>query len=132
MLAQSGISAVQPGETVELRVGPGHKGPQVTEVLSVDSSTATSTPLPRPNFRSATSSTGLSSGTSVEETGTVKWFNVDKGFGFIARDSGGKDVFVHISALAPSGLTALNEGERVTFDVAEGRKGPEAVRVRLI
>jgi len=63
------------------------------------------------------------SDTSVDETGTVKRFNVDKGFGFIARDNGGKDVFVHISALAPSGLTALNEGERVTFDVAEGEKG---------
>jgi CspA family cold shock protein len=131
VLAQSGINAVQPGETVEVRVGPGHKGPHVTEVLSVDSSTATTTPLPRPNFRSATSN-GPSSGTSVEVTGTVKWFNVDKGFGFIARDDGGKDVFVHISALAPSGLAALNEGERVTFDVAEGRKGPEAARVRLV
>jgi len=100
-------------------------------VLSVDPSTATAAPLPRPNFRSATSN-GPSSGTSVEVTGTVKWFNVDKGFGFIARGDGGKDVFVHISALAPSGLPALNEGERVTFDVAEGRKGPEAARVRLV
>jgi cold shock protein len=131
VLAQSGINAVQPGETLEVRVGPGHKGPHVTEVLSVDSSTATAAPLPRPNFRSATSN-GPSSGTSVEVTGTVKWFNVDKGFGFIARGDGGKDVFVHISALAPSGLTALNEGERVTFDIAEGRKGPEAARVRLV
>jgi CspA family cold shock protein len=131
VLSQSGINVVQPGETVEVRVGPGHKGPHVTEVLSVDSSTATAAPLPRPNFRSATSG-GPSSGTSVEVTGTVKWFNVDKGFGFIARDGGEKDVFVHISALAPSGLTALNEGERVTFDVAEGRKGPEAARVRLV
>jgi cold shock protein len=131
VLAQSGINAVQPGETVEVRVGPGHKGPHVTEVLSVDTSTATPTTPPRSSFR-ATTSSERSSGTSVEETGTVKWFNVDKGFGFIARDDGGKDVFVHISALAPSGLTALNEGERVTFDVAEGRKGPEAARVRLV
>jgi CspA family cold shock protein len=131
VLAQSGINAVQPGETVEVRVGPGHKGPHVTEVLSVNSSTATAAPKPRLNFRSATSS-GPSYGTSVEETGTVKWFNVDKGFGFIVRDSGGKDVFVHISALAPSGLTALNEGERVTFDVVDGRKGPEASGVRLV
>ena len=75
---------------------------------------------------------GPSSGTSVEETGTVKWFNVEKGFGFIARDGGGKEVFVHVSALAPSGLTALNEGERVTFDVVDGRKGPEAARVWLV
>jgi cold shock protein len=57
--------------------------------------------------------------------------NAEKGFGFIARDGGGKDVFVHISALALSRLTALDEGERVSFDVAEGRKGLEATRVRL-
>jgi CspA family cold shock protein len=61
----------------------------------------------------------------------VKWFNVQKGFGFIARDSGGKDVFVHISALERSGLTALNEGERAIVDVVEDRKGLEAVRIRL-
>jgi CspA family cold shock protein len=68
----------------------------------------------------------------VEEAGTVKWFNTEKGFGFIARDSGGKDVFVHISALERSGLPALNEGERVVVDVVEGRKGLEAARVRLV
>jgi len=122
---------VQPGDTLEVRVGPGHKGPHVTEVLSVDTSTAAPATPRRSNFREATSG-GPSSDTTVEETGTVKWFNVDKGFGFIARDGGGKDVFVHISALAPSGVTALNEGERVTFNVAEGRKGPEAARVRLV
>ena len=131
VLSQSGINVVQPGETVEVRVGPGHKGPHVTEVLSVDSSTATAAPLPRPNFRSATSN-GPSSGTSVEETGTVKWFNVDKGFGFIARDGGGKDVFVHISALEGSGLAGVGEGDRLIVDVVEGRKGPEAARVRLV
>ena len=62
----------------------------------------------------------------------MKWFNVDKGFGFIARDGGGKDVFVHISALERSGLTGLSEGDRVLFDVVEGSKGPEAAGVRLI
>jgi CspA family cold shock protein len=131
LLAQSGISAVQPGERLEVRVGPGHKGPHVTEVLSVDSSTATAPPGPRTNFRSATSS-GRSSDVSVEETGTVKWFNTEKGYGFIARDSGEEDLFAHISALEQSGLTGLSEGDRVTFDVAEGRKGPEAARVRLV
>jgi CspA family cold shock protein len=131
VLAQSGISAVQPGETVEVRIGPGHKGPHITEVLSVDSSTAAPVAPRRSSFRSTTSN-GPSSGVSVEETGTVKWFNTGKGFGFIARDDGGKDVFVHISAVERSGLTSLSEGERVVVDVVEGRKGLEAARVRLI
>jgi len=131
VLTQSGINTPEPGETLEVRVGPGHKGPHVTEVLSVDSSTTTAAPQPRPNFRSATSN-GRSSDVSVEETGTVKWFNTAKGFGFIARDGGGNDVFVHISALERSGLTTLNEGDRAIVDIAEGRKGPEAARVRLV
>jgi cold shock protein len=130
VLAQSGINAVQPGETVEVRVGPGHKGPHITEVLSVDTSTATPTTPRQSSFRQATSS-GPPSGESVEVTGAVTWFNLDKGFGFIARDDGGKDVFVHISTLERSGLPALNEGERVVADVFEGRKGLEAAKVRL-
>jgi cold shock protein len=131
VLVQSGIGAVQPGETLEVRIGPGHKGPHVTEVLSVNSSTAAPVAPRQSSFRSATSN-GPSSDVSGEETGTVKWFNVEKGFGFIARDGGGKDVFVHISALERSGLTNLSEGERVVVEVVEGRKGLEAARVRLI
>jgi CspA family cold shock protein len=62
----------------------------------------------------------------------VKWFNAEKGFGFIARDNGGKDVFVHISALERSGIASLNEGQPVVVDVIEGRKGLEAAKVRLV
>jgi CspA family cold shock protein len=131
VLAQSGINAVQPGETIEVRVGPGHKGPHVTEIVSVDSSTATPAAPRRSNFR-ATTSNGSSSGIAVEETGTVKWFNAERGYGFIARNSGREDVFVHVSALERSGLTGLADGQPVIVDVVEGRRGLEATKVRLV
>ena len=130
LLAQNGISGVQPGETLEVRVGPGHKGPHVTEVLSVDSSTAAPATPRRSSFRSATSDEP-SPDTAVEETGTVKWFSVAKGYGFISRDSGGRDVFVQASALERSGLTAIREGQTVIVDFVESRKGLEALRIRL-
>jgi CspA family cold shock protein len=131
VLAQGGLNAVQPGETLEVRVGPGHKGPHVTEVLSVDKSTATPMASQRSRFRAETSN-GPSTDTAVEQTGTVKWFNAERGFGFIALASGENDVFVHVSALERSGLTSLREGQQVVIDVVEGRKGFEAARVRLI
>ena len=59
-------------------------------------------------------------------TGTVKWFNATKGFGFIAPESGGKDVFVHISAVERSGLSGLNDNQKVEFDVQSGRDGRES------
>jgi cold shock protein len=129
VLGRIGISAVQPGETLELRVAPGQRGPQVTEVISVDSSTAAPSRPPRASFRSP--SDRPASEVSVQETGTVKWYNATMGFGFIVRDSGGKDVFVHTSALRRAGITGLNEGQRVIVGVAEGRKGPEAASIRL-
>ena len=63
-------------------------------------------------------------------TGTVKWFNDAKGFGFIQPDGGGKDVFCHKSAL--QGVTSLVEGQKVEFDVSQGAKGPQADRVRVV
>ena len=101
----------------------------MTEVISVDTSTALQEqprrPRPeRPAYPQADQAT-------VEELGTVKWYNAMKGFGFIAADRGGKDIFVHASALERSGIMGLAEGQRVAINVADGQKGPEAVSLRL-
>ena len=63
--------------------------------------------------------------------GTVKWFNAEKGFGFIAQDGGGDDVFVHFSAIQMQGYKSLEEGQQVEFEVTQGPKGPQAENVRL-
>ena len=63
-------------------------------------------------------------------TGTVKWFNGDKGFGFIAPDEGGSDLFAHFSAIAGSGFRSLDENQRVEFDVEQGNRGPQAANIR--
>ncbi|WP_043932511.1 cold-shock protein [Bacillus sp. EB01] len=63
------------------------------------------------------------------EQGTVKWFNAEKGFGFIERE-GGEDVFVHFSAIQSDGFKSLDEGQKVTFDVEQGARGPQAANVQ--
>ena len=66
------------------------------------------------------------------ETGTVKWFNEGKGFGFIAPDNGGKDVFAHFREIQGTGFRTLAENQRVEFELTQGQKGPQASRIRLV
>jgi len=65
-------------------------------------------------------------------TGVVKWFNGDKGFGFITQDNGGADVFVHFRAIYSDGFKTLEEGQKVSFEVEDGQKGPSASNVNII
>lgn len=85
-----------------------------------------------PTQANAVETSPIWSGAREEIAGTVKWYNREKGFGFIAPATGGKDVFVHASALSHSGLSALLEGQKVVFDQGQGKKGTEVQSVRLV
>ena len=122
IVERAGEETIPPGATLEVRAGPGQRGLQITEIITVDTSTASQAgPRRRPDDRA-----------TVEETGTVKWYNATKGFGFVAPDRGGKDIFTHATALQRAGIVGLAQGQRVAVDVTDGQKGPEAVSVRLI
>jgi cold shock protein len=125
VLRRAGYEDVPEGASITCEVGAGAKGPLVTSVLNIDTSTATSSPgLGTYDRRGPRPSSTLE--------GAVKWFEADKGYGFIAPDSGGKDVFVHVTALRRSGVAALDPGQRVRVEVVDGRKGLEAERITLI
>jgi cold shock protein len=126
VLRRAGYEDVPEGASITCEVSAGAKGPLVTSVLNVDSSTATSLSGATGGFdrRAPRPSTTLE--------GAVKWFEADKGYGFISPDGGGKDVFIHVTALRRSGVTALDPGQRVMVEVVDGKKGLEAERVTVI
>jgi CspA family cold shock protein len=129
VVERSGNNTLPPGAMLEVRIALGQKGMQVSEILSVDISAALSEPPRRPQPERPRASSDQA---SVEEFGTVKFYAAEKGFGFINRDRGGKDIFVHASTLKRAGIGKLEEGQRVVVDMVEGGKGPEATSIRLI
>jgi cold shock protein len=130
VLTRAGREEVPEGATLEVRTGPGQKGVQVTEVVSVDESTATPK-RPRSGPRPGGAGPREPLGPATRMAGTTKWFDPTKGFGFVSVQEGGQDVFVHVSVLQRGGLATLEPGQRVTMDVAQGRRNPEAVSVQI-
>ena len=137
VITRSGMS-VNERDRVRVRVGQGMKGRQVTEIIDVEpgGGPAPRAPGPRPMGggaprRGPQMDTSYRRGPSVDMQGTVKWYNQQKGFGFITPDDGSKDIFVHASTLARAGLDQLPDGTRVMAKVVQGQKGPEAVEISL-
>ena len=142
----AGYRELEPGTRLTVRVAQGQKGPQVTEITSVDTSTATPGgsrggpggpggqgrgPMqgqPRRPYQSEP----RDQGPAQEIAGTVKWYNPAKGFGFIAAEDQGKDVFVHRSVLERAGIPDLQEGQRVQISVVQSQKGREATAIDLM
>jgi len=127
-LERAGHSSVPEGARIKVRIGQGQKGPEVTEVVEVDLGSAQ---LGRSvEQRPAAASQVV--GQAKEGIGTVKMYKADRGFGFVGQDGGGKDVFVHATALARAGLSGLTEGQRVRMQIAQGKKGLEAQAIELL
>lgn len=126
VLASAGREAVPAGATLKVRTGAGQKGPQVTEVLEVNESTATLAPR-----RGGGAPRREATGPATRMAGTTKWYDPGRGFGFVSVTDGGQDVFVHASVLQRGGIESLAPGQRVTMDVAAGRRNPEAVSIQL-
>jgi len=130
-LHASGHETVPAGAKLKVVVGAGAKGAQVTRVLEVDTAGVVERPprafgdAPRPRRAPPDPSTAVPVG------GKVKWFDDTKGFGFVATDDGGKDVFVHISILGPAGITRLAEGQHVNMRVVDTPKGREAISISI-
>ena len=119
---------VAEGARVKVLIGLGQKGPEVTEVIQVDISTA----LVASRTERRPAITSQVGGKTTESIGTVKMYKADKGFGFVGQDGGGKDVFIHVTALARAGLTELAQGQRVRMQIGQGQKGLVAQTIELL
>jgi cold shock protein len=132
-LEAAGHTTVDPGTKLSVQVAVGQKGRQVTSVLAVDTSTAVAPSGPARSAHRASPGRerhDLATATSIE--GAVKWYNADKGFGFVVCEDGEKDVFLHATIVERAGLRGLDDGQRVTMKVVKTPKGREAISVSLL
>lgn len=130
----AGYDALPPGAKLKVTVSSSVKGQQVSRVLEVDLAGATERAPPAPRsggFDRPPRRQAPDPSTAVPVSGKVKWFDETKGFGFVQSNDGGKDVFVHISILGPSGVNHLAEGQPVTMQVVDTAKGREALSIIL-
>ena len=127
-LEAAGHSSVPEGAHIKVRIGQGQKGPEVTEVIEVKVNAARSGSSAERRPAAASQVVGQTN----ESMGTVKMYKADKGFGFVTQDGGGKDVFVHATALERAGLSGLAEGQRVRMQIGQGQKGLEAQTIELL
>ena len=137
----AGYETLPPGAKLKVQVTNSVKGQQVARVLEVDVTGAAERAPPPPPRSGGFGGGGFDSprprraapdpSTAVTVNGKVKWFDETKGFGFVQSDDGGKDVFVHISILSPSGVSRLAEGQPVTMQVVDTQKGREALSITL-
>lgn len=123
-LEAAGGTSVAEGTRLTVRIEQGQKGKQVAEVIEIGAGSASAPAIKLPSRASATASGTESAETEVR--GVVRWYNAVKGFGFIGPDDGGKDIFVHVTALTRSGVPTLTEGQAVMVVYSQGQKGPEA------
>ncbi len=144
----AGHTALESGTTLVIKVGAGQKGPQVQEIVSVDTSTAEPEPPrgarpPRPGRPGGPGPSG-GGGFSPRPSGgprpasgppdvpaTVKWFDPVKGYGFVSVEGESKDLFLHISVVERAGLGQLGQGQAVRVAIVEGRKGPEVGAIEV-
>ena len=130
-LEAAGHSSVSQGAQLKILIKDAPRGKQVAQVLEVTGAVAPQAGT-QPADRRVSQRSFQPNAPEQEREGTVKWYNADKGFGFISLGNGERDVFVHASALTRSGMSTLAEGQGVIISVAQGQKGPEARTVRPV